>query len=67
MFLSMGVLGACMYCKEYNIMFPGITIIPLICLTMYMLAFGAGKEKIISNVFKEKQSTFRHFLSYTFI
>ena len=55
MFLSMGVLGACMYCKEYNIMFPGITIIPLICLTMYMLAFGAGKDKIISNKFKEKQ------------
>ena len=42
MIISMVGLGACFYCKEQNIDFPGLSIIPLICLLLYMLAFGAG-------------------------
>ena len=42
MSLSMAVLGGVMYMKELGFENPGLRILPIICVTIYMFSFGAG-------------------------
>ncbi len=42
MVISMVVMGACFYCKEHDIDFAGSSILPVFCLVVYVMAFGAG-------------------------
>ena len=42
MVISMIVMGVCFYCKEYDIVFAGSSILPVFCLVVYVMALGAG-------------------------